>query len=441
MAEKDIIQCKKEGHQCQKYLYLNMSSENKNDLFFCPTCIQEKYLDQGEIQQKNQKTLQIKQLKNDKLKKEDLIGWPPIQEQDHQKIYQNHTKMLEKYGQENQCIFNYYKEKVNDFYLKLKTQILEEIRKQQKETIIQLENYCENYFQNLNSNQDFINLQETIKLFDIKDFREKFQEFQKKKIDIDQFFDYKQQQNSKVYNNNKIYNSLQTQQEKVEELKKELEKEFAQVNESLNSFKKQMPNIKAINKTQQQYKQQQQQKKQQQLKLYKSDYDKTYNEGNFEIDNDARTIKLKTNGQKTYIYSENLKREKEYHLRFTMDTKNNFKNIRLAFSLTSGNEKNSKNLETDHYVRLINYMSNSFAEGGEFQVIGKKFKQFFKDNETIVNLVFNIENKMMEIYDDNRFSYQKLIFDEDEKFDEWILGIFYYQRYSNYSEVNIQFID
>lgn len=38
--------------------------------------------------------------------------------------------------------------------------------------------------------------------------------------------------------------------------------------------------------------------------------------------------------------------------------------------------------------------------------MGKKnFYEFFKGKETIINVVLNIEKKMMEIYDDNKISY------------------------------------
>ncbi|KRX08595.1 hypothetical protein PPERSA_01848 [Pseudocohnilembus persalinus] len=190
-----------------------------------------------------------------------------------------------------------------------------------------------------------------------------------------------------------------------------------------------------------QYQQQKQQKKKQQLKLYKSDFNTNSNKGKFEVDNDARTIKFKTIGYDTCIYSENLQREKEYHLRFKVDTKNNLQNIHLAFSITSGDKKNSKSLLKDHYVCLFNRNYDSCAEGGEFQVKGLQYYLFFKDKKTVMNVVFNIEKQMMEIYDDDRICYQKLTFDKDRKFDEWILGIYYYQWSGCYSEVDIQFID
>ncbi|KRW98074.1 hypothetical protein PPERSA_02217 [Pseudocohnilembus persalinus] len=127
-----------------------------------------------------------------------------------------------------------------------------------------------------------------------------------------------------------------------------------------------------------------------------------------------------------------------------MDTKNNVKNIALGFSITSGNQKNSKELETDHYVKVFNWNDNNFyASGGEFKVEGKeKFSEFFKDKQTIMNVVFNIEKQFMEIYDDDKISYQRLAFNQSKNnFEEWILGIRYCFKQYRYQEVDIQFID
>ncbi|KRX09846.1 hypothetical protein PPERSA_02718 [Pseudocohnilembus persalinus] len=443
MTDQTNMQCKIEGHQNLKFLYLNMSSDNKQDFFSCPICIQQQFMDTKQNPDKHQKTLiLIEQLQNDQLKSENLTGWPPIQNNNHQQIYQNHLKNMKEQGQENDYQFNYFKKQIIDFFNNFQKQIINEIQKQQKETIIQLQNYCNYYFQNQDSDQEFNSLQEIIKKFDVKEFREKFLEFQQNKIDIDQLFDYKQQQNCQVYNNNKLYDSLKTQQEKVEEMKDDLEKEFAKINDSIASFRKYQPSLKKIPQQQQIQQQQQQQptKKQQQLKFYKSDFNSYDNKGKFEIDNDARTIKFKSDWY-THIYSENLQQEKEYHLRFTMDTKNNVENIFLAFSLTSGNKKNSKSLLTDHYVTVFYYNGNSSAKGGEFKVEGKeKFTEFFKDKQTIMNVVFNIEKQFMEIYDDDKISYQKLTFNQNNNnFEEQILGIYYNKI--GISQVDIQFID
>ncbi|KRX09896.1 hypothetical protein PPERSA_05288 [Pseudocohnilembus persalinus] len=425
MVEKSNMQCQKDGHQSLKFLYLNMSSDNKEDLFLCPICISQQLTNKKEISQIN---LFIKHLKNDQVNNENLFGWPPIQDENHQKIYQIHQSNLKEFGQKNEHLFNYLKKKINDFYDNYQKQIIQEIQQKQKQTILQLENICNN-FQNFD--EEFINIQEIIKQFDIKDFREKFQEFQQKKIDIDQFFDFKQQQNAKVYNNDEIYNSLKAQQQNLEKLKKDLEIEFAKIDEATDPFKKYQPNLKIMPK------------KQQYLKFYKSNCNSHNNDGQFEIDNDQQLIKFNSN-QRTYIYSENLQQQQEYHLRFTMDTKNRVQNIYLAFSLTSGVQKKSKDLFTDHYVIIFNGNGNSYANGREFQVSGKQFKEFFKDNETILNVVFNIEKEMMEIYDDDRISYQKLNFENYcGNFEEWVLGISFGKvtLFSNCTGSIIQFIE
>ncbi|KRX10737.1 hypothetical protein PPERSA_12358 [Pseudocohnilembus persalinus] len=445
MAEQSLLQCKKEGHKNQKYILFNMSSENKEKLFTCPVCISQNYFEQKEILSKEQKTLLIDELLNNQVKDENIYGWPPIQDEKHSQIYYNHQNFIKEYGLENETILNFFKVKINEFYGKLLQEIQYEIQNQKKNTTIWLENYYQNQFQNSNTDEELKNIQEIIQKFEIKNFREKFQEFEKKKIDIDQLFDYKQEQNNNTYNNNELYDSLEKQYKQVEKLKQELEKEFTKINESLDPFKKYQPKINPPQPTQQQ--QQQLQKSQQQqkkpikyLKLYKSDYRSDLNKGEFEIDNDARKIKFNSRWS-TYIYSENLQQEKEYHLRFTMDTKNNVKNIQLAFSLTSGNQKNSEDLQTDYYVGVFQYNYNSSASGGEFKVEGeKKFTEFFKDKQTIMNVVFNIEKQFMEIYDDDKISYQKLTFNQNNNnFEEQILGIYYNKI--GISQVDIQFID
>ncbi|KRX05470.1 hypothetical protein PPERSA_04507 [Pseudocohnilembus persalinus] len=427
MSLQNTLQCKQDRHQSLEFLYFNMSSNNKENLFLCPVCVQQMLKNKKQNSQIYEYNLIMEQLKNDQVKSENLIGWPPIYDEYHQKIYQTHQQFIKEFGLKNENFFNYFQKKVNDFYQNLENQIKIEIQKLQKETIIQLEAYCHNYFQNQNPDQIYQNIQEIINIFDVKDLREKIQEYQQEKIDIDKLFDYKQQKNSKFFNNHEFYNSLKDQYRNAEELKKDLENEFDKIREPIDSIKKYLINIKTKIKyySYQQY-----------LNLYKSDYNYNYNKGNFEIDNNARTIKFQTNSHSTCIYSENLEREKEYHLRFTMDTKNNPNNIALAFSLTSGNEKNQKNLAKDHYIRVFNQNYNSYASGGEFQVEGKKnFYEFFKDNQTIINVVFNIDKKFMEIYDDDKISYQRLTFNKNiNNFDEWILGTIYKLNDNNQQE-------
>ncbi|KRW98200.1 hypothetical protein PPERSA_07009 [Pseudocohnilembus persalinus] len=227
MADKSTMQCKKEGHKNQKFMYMNMSSQNKDNLFLCPICVSQKYFELEQIQQKKQKTLLIDELMKDYEKSKDLFGWPPIQEEKHIQIHQNHTDFIKLYNLQNGTVQNFFTKKIENFYEKLEYDILKEIKKQKKNTIIWLENYYQNNFQNLTTEQELKNVQEIIQKFDIKNFKEKFQEFEKQKINIGQLFDYKQEQNNNIYNNNQLYDSLEKQYKKVEELKQELEKEFA----------------------------------------------------------------------------------------------------------------------------------------------------------------------------------------------------------------------
>ncbi|KRX06247.1 hypothetical protein PPERSA_06129 [Pseudocohnilembus persalinus] len=293
---------------------------------------------------------------------------------------------------------------------------------------------CENIIvwspiQEKNHQEIFKNYQQYIKEFGIERFQIKFQEFEQEKIDIDQLFDYKQQQNCKIYNNQDIYETLQGQYDKVQEVRQELEIQFSKIYELVESFRKYKPIIKIRTKYQS-------------LKFYKSDRNFNFNKGNFEIDNETRTIKYKTN-QLSYIYSENLQEKIEYHLRFTMDTKNNEKQTELVFSLTSGDFQDSKDLRTDQHIYVFNGNDNSQAKRGVFQIEGKKnFYEFFKDKQTIINVVLNIKKKTMEIYDDDKISYQKLNFKKytGNNFGDWILGITY-KQYINNEQVDIQFMD
>ncbi|KRX07965.1 hypothetical protein PPERSA_10353 [Pseudocohnilembus persalinus] len=115
----------------------------------------------------------------------------------------------------------------------------------------------------------------------------------------------------------------------------------------------------------------------------------------------------------------------------------------IGFYFNKWRLKNSKNLEKDLYVTVFNYIGNTYARGGEFKVEGEnKFSEFFKDRQTIINVVFNIEKQFMEIYDDDKISYQRLTFIQyNNNFEEWILGIFYEYEYHKDQEVDIQFID
>ncbi|KRW99283.1 hypothetical protein PPERSA_07055 [Pseudocohnilembus persalinus] len=415
MAEQNQLLCKKKDHLQLKYIFFNYSSDQMENLFYCPICITQEQFQKQNGYQQNKNVLGIELIQNLELKQDKIAGWPPIKDKPNQKIYQDSKIFLKDYGFKYSSILNNLKEKIMNFYDDFQLKINTQIQNQKKDTIIQLEKYCQNIFTSQNQETEQNKVQELISKFDIQILREKLQEFEKSKVNINKLYQFKQEQNEEIFNNAEIFSSLADQLEKIKEINQELQKQFTKIQELILPFENFKINLDIVN----------QNSIQKLFNFYKNSYNNQNNSNNFEVENDNRIIKFNNNNY-SCIYSENLRKDKKYHLQFKIDFKNHVQNMLLHFSLTSEKDKETKDLYKENVITIFNQQNQSEATGGEFQKQGKEFYEFFNDNQTIINLVFNIQEKYMELYDDEKVSYQRLSL-KSENIENWILGIMYCQ--------------
>ncbi|KRW99294.1 hypothetical protein PPERSA_07066 [Pseudocohnilembus persalinus] len=428
MTEQTLLHCRKQNHKELKFIFLNFSSESEENLFYCPICITKEQFQKYNDNLQNTNVLILDQIQNMEINQENIVGWPPIRDKYNEQIYQDSLKFLKDYGSDYSSIVNILKDKILNFYDDFYRKITAQIQNQKKEALIQLEKYCQHNFQSQNQETDQNKVQEIISKFDVKILREKLQEFQTSQINVSQLYQFKQEQNKQIFNNAQIFSSLTNQLEKIKEINQELQKQFTKIEELIVPFESYKINLDTVGKN----------NTGDMLKFFKNTYKECLNKGNFEVDNENGIVKFNSD-QWSCIYSENLIKEKKYHLKFKIDFKNHVQNMYLNFSLTDDKDKETKDLQTDNYVRIFDRQNESSEIGGEFRKQGKEFYEFFNDNYTIINLVFNIQEKYMEFYDEGKYSYQRLAL-KTENIQNWILVITYCQSYSKELPTTIQFL-
>ncbi|KRX02719.1 hypothetical protein PPERSA_01836 [Pseudocohnilembus persalinus] len=423
------LQCKKENHQQLEYTFLNFSSEKEEDLLYCQICMAYEQYKQNNGGQQYKNIFVLDQIKNSITNQNSIPGWPPIQDNRSEKRYQKLKMLKKEFGTDQDSILKFLKEKIELFFNNLKQNIDEELQSQKKKIFLYIEEYCHENFQSQNQYDEVNNFEQLISNFDINNLREQIYQFENNFININQFWEFQQQQNQEIYNNPAVFSSLDSYFNKFKTINSYLKEKITEIQDQILPLqsKKIKLDIDSIS---------QEQKK---LKLYKSQFYYSLNQGNFEVDNEMRTLKF-MHDQWQFIYSDILKKNKKYHLKFKIDFKNNVKNQFLTFSLTSDRHKDSKNLETDNSVRIFNGQGNSGENGGDFLQEGKQFYEFFKDNQTIINLVFNISEQYMEFYDNQKIAYQKLTLETDE-IQDWVLGIRYGNDQNQEYPVIIEFLE
>ncbi|KRX07474.1 hypothetical protein PPERSA_11023 [Pseudocohnilembus persalinus] len=127
------------------------------------------------------------------------------------------------------------------------------------------------------------------------------------------------------------------------------------------------------------------------------------------------------------IYSDGLDKNKTCHFKIKVNFHQQ-KDYSLFFCLIGSQDKD-KSWLNQNFIELNDGVSIDFAGNGGNNIIkGQKFVDFWKDGETVLNIVLNVNEKLFEIYDGQRKGYVKNFIDQSKiKGEQVMLGMLFYK--------------
>ncbi|KRX03397.1 hypothetical protein PPERSA_08139 [Pseudocohnilembus persalinus] len=166
--------------------------------------------------------------------------------------------------------------------------------------------------------------------------------------------------------------------------------------------------------------------------------------GTFEIDNQNQKIIFKKENSRfsKFVYSDKLQQDQNYHLRLKLDLANQVANTDLGFIFTNQEYKNTDLFGFNYRMYPFYKQNKAYGQGRYllYMMEGKQFFEFFQDNQTVVNFVFNIEKCLFEIYDDQKIFYMKAEVTQKINYQNLIFMIGFQQEKQN-KDVQIQFLN
>ncbi|KRW98628.1 hypothetical protein PPERSA_02776 [Pseudocohnilembus persalinus] len=403
------MNCKKNEHLDQQFVFFKFS-EKIGEILQCLSCSLED--PQGD------KKMIIDQIL--KFPTQKIQNFPPQKDRKNCKEVKN---VLENFSKEK---IQKFKEQVinniNIYYEKIDEQINQVLTQSKKNVIQQFENIMK-----------FTDVSE---FYDIKPVKEMIQKYQKNEIDLEKLFE-QQLKMKKSFEDEKKFNITMNQHNIQNEINNQLENMKQQLDKKLGIFQEEIViNTNLINQYQQQIQhveqdEQQNNEIQKYFQFYKSNLNSDLKE-EIQIKNNGRTIEVdnKTIQYLKQIYSQDLKKNKTYHLKMKINFHKQNKQL-LSFYLLGSND--DKDISYWNYNRIVltNRQDNCYAQGGVNEIKnGQKFADFWKDDETILNLKFNYQEKLFEIFDDQIKGFLKNVIDYDKiKGEKIILGICFFQNY------------
>ncbi|KRW99967.1 hypothetical protein PPERSA_00134 [Pseudocohnilembus persalinus] len=387
------MNCKIDEHFQQQYYFFKFS-EKIGEILQCMNCNLE--------DPQNDKKIIIDQIL--KFPSSKILNFPPLKNQKNckqiQKIMQNFTKDKIKQFKE------YVNTQINNYYQKLSQDINQVLLQSKKDVLQQFENILE-----------FTNVSE---FYDIAPVKEMIEKYQKNDIDLEQLFDQQLKMKESLEDEQKF--NIAINQEKIQnEVQNLIQNLKVQLDEKIGIFKERIViNTQRIKKYKkeiqdvQQEKPQQNQENQYQIQFYKSN--NPYNlKQEIEIKNNSRRIKMKINFQESLEYN-------------------------LGFVLLGLNDKDN-GWGGQNYIFINDINRNCGAGNGEREIVeGQGFIDFWEDDVSILNVVFNYQEKLLEVFDDQRKGYVKNVINQNIiKGDKVVLGIYFYQNYK--SKIDLSIVD
>ncbi|KRW98144.1 hypothetical protein PPERSA_09084 [Pseudocohnilembus persalinus] len=406
---QEPMKCKKIQHFDQQFIFFKFS-EKIDQILQCASCS----LDDPQLDKK----IIIDQIF--KLSASDIKNFPPLNEKKCKEIknlMQNFTK------EKNEKFKQQIKAEIDDFYYQTE-EILHQFLAQSKKEVVQ-------EFDNI---LKFIDISQ---LYDIDPIKQMIEQYQEKQIDLQELFE-KQLEMKKSFEQRYKFENAINQEKNQKEVKVLVENLKLQLDQKMEVFKQKLIiNTDGIKK----FCQQENQKNYQQIKFFKSQLRNNFQE-DIRILNDIMKIEIEDTTAQAIkqVHSEGLDKKKTHHLRMKIDFYQQNKQG-LIFYLLGENDKD-KNWDNFNFIFINNCFLNCGARNGErqkeLQIKNIQLKEEL-DFQTILNVVFNYQGKLFEVYDDkNENFYVKSVINQDKiKGESIMLGIKFQQFYKSQVDMTI----
>ncbi|KRX02770.1 hypothetical protein PPERSA_02260 [Pseudocohnilembus persalinus] len=360
--------CKKKYHD-QVYQYFNQT-EDKENLFQCSKCITE---DEGPAFKK----ILTSDILSDEYTFEQINNWPPFEKKELTQFVQQYYKNNQENPEVENLLNHMIQIQIDEYFEEQYDIISQQLNKIKKEVKIQFQNKIYEFIQQ-NQEEGKADLSEIIKDLKIDNFRTKLREFLDGKINLDQFHIFQQKYTQNI--KNKQQQLVQTYYNKQKDIQQDfqrLQKDFESCLESFNQF-----DFKVQKKINLDFSS---------ILLY------TYQPAEGDViseDMSKITLSKEFFNDTKRIYT-TINQYDTYHIKLRIDTKGKIYHQIISFGFD-----NSEFVEdTDKIITIFN--ENGKVKGRNFKLYGlyDNFCNIFKDNETVLNIVFNFGKKYMEVFD------------------------------------------
>ncbi|KRX01667.1 hypothetical protein PPERSA_03751 [Pseudocohnilembus persalinus] len=307
-----------------------------------------------------------------------IQNFPPLKNQKNCKQIQ---KIMENFTKEKIKQFKeYVKTQINNYYQKINQDITQVLLQSKKDVLQQFENILE-----------FTNVSE---FYDIAPVKEMIEKYQKNDIDLKQMFE-QQLKMKKSFEDEKKFNIAINQEKIQNEVQNLIQNLKVQLDEKWGFLKKKFRRIEINDKTKEQFK---------------------------------------------LVNSELLNKNKTYHFKMKINF-HQAKKQELAFFLLGSNYKDYDYWLNQNCIAINNFQGNCFAGNGEREIVeGQRFNDFWEDDVSILNVVFNYQEKLFEVFDDQRKGYVKNVINQNKiNGDKVMLGILFIQNYQ--SKIDLSIVD
>ncbi|KRX01831.1 hypothetical protein PPERSA_00541 [Pseudocohnilembus persalinus] len=363
--------CQKSNHNLD-YQYINWT-DKKERFLQCNKC-------SIECEEPNYTKILISDILNENYKVSQVQNWPPIKDKELFSFMNSVFKCSEENPNENNLLNQIIQQQIQDYFKDQQVKILERLNQIEKNVKVKFETYIQKFY-NQNETEGKMNIEQIIKNFQIDEFRTKIKEFLDNKIDIDKIFEFKEQQNEILVNAQEQIKQQFKKQQEIQELFNQLKQEL---DDSLLKYNQhEFPIKEQIN-----------------LNLFKSNYKNIPNSFTITPDNKQITFDNQNTDYYKQVYCDILEKQKTYHIKIRIDAKGTIKNQYIFFGIDT-QQKKDKQLNNTNYLYAFHQNSNTsgsknFKKEGQYN----RFNEFFRDNQTILNIVFNINKKQFEMFDD-----------------------------------------
>ncbi|KRX01825.1 hypothetical protein PPERSA_00535 [Pseudocohnilembus persalinus] len=367
-----------QGKTCQKpnhnldYLCLNWT-DKKDQILQCSKCI-------IEDKEPNYKKILLTDILNENYKLHEISNWPPLQDQELSQFMNSVFKSSEENPNEKNYFNQFIQQQIDDYFKDQEFKLCQRLNQIKKDIKVKFEAYTYKFYEQ-SRNDGKMNVEQIIEKFQIHEFRSKIKEFLDKKININNIFKFLQKQQGVVDNASEQikeqFNKQQLIQESFNQLKQDIQNSISTFNDYEFPIKEQI-----------------------RLKFYKSNYNNISNSFVITPDNKQITFNNQNTDYYKQVYSDILEKQKTYHIKIRIDAKGTIQNQYFFFGIDASQRKDQCFGNTNYLYAF--YQGNNTQGSYNFKKEGQynRFEDFFRDNQTILNLVFNISKKQFEMNDD-----------------------------------------